>query len=112
MEEKIMLQFIDSLIKKSGLKLKEDFLVEYKELLLERIEKKIWLVMVDELKDEAVRGFYERTMGSENIDELDDEKKKELVLFCQNNIPDFEKKVLRIMDDFATQFIRNIKLMK
>jgi len=112
MEEEIMLKFIDAVIEKSGLKLKGDFLAEYRELLLEQVEKRIWLMVVDELEDDAIKGFYEMTMGAENMDELDDEKKKEVAVYCQENIPDFEKKVLKIMDDFATQFVRNIKLMK
>lgn len=112
MENELMLQFVDRVIKKAGLDLDEDFLNEYREVLLGEIEKRIWLMAVDELKNSKIMKFAEITEGVEEVSGVDESKKNEIINFCKKNISNFEEKVLKVMDDFGKQFVKDVKMLQ
>lgn len=111
-----MLKFIDAIIKKSGLKLDTDFFNDYRELLLNELEKNLWLMMVEELSGEALKQFMELAGGlGDNIGnfaDVNDKKKAELVEFFRKNITNFEEKILKRMDEFGDNFVEDVKRLK
>ncbi|MFH1030744.1 MAG: hypothetical protein V1770_05830 [bacterium] len=112
MEEELLLKFIDVVIQKSGLELEAEFLENYRELLLGELEKSLWLMMVEELSPEALKKFMQLSEGAEDINDLDEDRKKELIQFFENNIENFEEKVLKTMDEFGNNFVEDVKDLK
>lgn len=112
MEQELMLKFIDAIIEKSGLKLEADFLTDYRELLLSELEKNLWLMMVKELSGESLKKFMELSDGAEDIEDMDEKKKAELIKFFKNNISNFEEKVLKTMDEFGKNFVEDVRKLK
>ncbi|OGF22395.1 hypothetical protein A2Y83_04590 [Candidatus Falkowbacteria bacterium RBG_13_39_14] len=108
MEEELLLKFIDAVIEKSGLKLPEDFRIEYREMLLGELEKRIWLIMVDELGAQDVKEFMGTIGGMEDIDDMKDEEKMKMIGFFRDRIPNFEEKVLNAMDKFGDGFVEDV----
>lgn len=112
MQEELLLKFIDAVIEKSGLKLPEDFRIEYREMLLGELEKRLWLMMVDELDDKAVGEFMGTIGGMEDIDDMKDEEKMKMIGFFRDRIPNFEEKVLNAMDKFGDGFVEDVGRIK
>ncbi|MFH1565319.1 MAG: hypothetical protein ABIC82_05770 [bacterium] len=113
MNNELMLQFADQVLKKAGLNLQGDFLVEYRERLLGEIEKRIWLMTVNELKDNKIMEFAEIIGGFDEMnDDIDEKQKREIADFCKKNISDFEEKVLKVMDDFGNEFVSDVAKME
>lgn len=78
-----MLNFIDAIIEKSGLKLEADFLADYREALLDELEKKIWLTVIKDLSDDQIKKFIEISEGMEDPEEMGDKKKIEIFGFLR-----------------------------
>lgn len=112
MDNAFLLQFIDAVIKKSGLTLEADFLTDYRELLLSELEKNLWLMMVKELSGESLKKFMELSDGAGDIEDLNENKKAELMEFFKNNISNFEEKVLKTMDEFEKNFVEDVRKLK
>jgi len=112
MDEEIMLTFIDEVIRKAGLKLPDDFKVDYRERMLLNLQKKVWLMMVNELDGKKLKKFVEITGGIKDPEKFSDEKRAEFIDFFHNNIKDFNIKVLKVMDEFGKEFISDVAGMK
>ncbi|MFC1613602.1 hypothetical protein ACFL23_04715 [Patescibacteria group bacterium] len=112
MDEEIMLTFIDEIIRQSGLKLPDDFIVDYRVKMLANLQKQIWLMMVNELDDSKLKEFVEITGGIKDPENFSDEKRAEFLEFFQNNIKDFNVKVLKVMDKFGKEFLSDIAKLK
>lgn len=109
MDNKLMLQFADQMIKKSGLNLCGDFLAEYRKNLLEKLEKEVWLMIENELKDDKMIEFDKITESIKDDGDIDANKRDEIMAFCQKNISDFEAKVLKTMNEFVDNFTKDVK---
>ena len=112
MDEEIMLTFVDEVIRQSGLKLPDDFRVDYRERMFLNLQKQIWFMMVNELDDDKLKKFIYITGGISDPEKFTDEKRAEFIEFFRDNIKDFNVKILKVMDKFGKEFLIDVSRLK
>lgn len=112
MNDELILKFIDAVIEKAGLKLSDDFLADYRELLFDELEKRIWIMMVEKMDDEGIKKFVELAGSIEDFDDADDNKRAEVAALFRNNIENFDEEVLKVMDEFGDKFVADAGKLK
>lgn len=112
MNDELILKFIDAVIDAAGLKLPDDFLADYREMLFDELEKRIWIMMVEKMDDEWIKKFVELAGSVEDFDDADDKKREEVASLFRNNINNFDEEVLKVMDEFGDKFVADAKKLK
>lgn len=95
--------FIANLVKESGLNLPEDFKQQYIEKLKEQLNRRLGLVLIEDL-DEAGLAEFSQLMGQEPQPDF-----QAIQNFYATKIPNFEQKIQSAMIEFANEFIATAK---
>lgn len=105
MEADLINTFVVELLKKADLdKVPQDFYDEYVEKIGLEVQKRLGLVAMKELSPEAVDQFGELIKN--------DASPKDLVVFFQENIPDYQEKIEMALKDFADEFLVSVEKLK
>jgi len=105
--ENIIEQFIQDLIKKSGIdNMPEDFKKEYREKLAAQAQQRLGMVALQELDEQGIKDF-EEFMGKEESPEPN-----ETLEFLNNRIPDFSNKVVKALEQFGNEFTQGVANLK
>lgn len=105
MQDQLVGQFVEELIKKAGLdQVPEKFKMEYVEKIGTEVNRRIGLVAMKELSLEALQEF-EKIMSAETTPE-------KLAEFFKKNIPDYENKISAALKTFADEFLASADNLK
>jgi hypothetical protein len=95
--------FAENLITEAGLKLSEDFKLQYLEKLKEQINRRITLTLMDKLKEEDVEKFSE-LMSAEPQPDIN-----VVQAFYKERIPNLEVEIQEALIQFSSEFISAAK---
>mgnify|MGYP001581054165 FL=1 len=100
-------QFIKDVIKKVGMQnLPKKFLDEYEDKLTIETQRRIGILMVKELDESGIKEFDKLIQKNLNPDQ------KILLNFFNSYIPDFKQKLEKGLEEFAQEFINELKTIK
>jgi len=100
-------QFIKDIIKKAEMEnLPKKFLDEYEDKLIMELQRRIGVLMVKELDEQGIKEFDKLMQENPNPDQ------KILLNFFNVHIPDFKQKLEKGLQDFAQEFVDELKKLK
>lgn len=91
--------FVENLLKESKLNLPEDFQAQYIEKLKEQVNRRLALVLMEELDEAGLVQFSELMSAEPQPDFI------AIQNFYKEKIPNFEQKIQASLAEFATDFI-------
>jgi len=105
--ENVIEQFIQDLIKKSGIdNMPEDFKKEYLEKLALQAQQRLGMVALQELDEQGIKDF------EEFMDQEKSPEPNETFEFLNSRIPDFSNKVVKALEQFGNEFMQGVANLK
>ncbi len=95
--------FAENLITEAGLKLSDDFKLQYLEKLKEQINRRITLTLMDKLKEEDMEAFSE-LMSAEPQPDIN-----AIQEFYKTRVPNIEAEIQEALIQFSGEFIEASK---
>lgn len=106
MVEDVIREFVESLFEEAGLNsLPEAFRQEYVEKVAVQAQQRLGMVALRELDSAGLEQFAE-LVDAENVDQT------KVLRFFESHVPDFQNKMKRALQDFATEFLRDVERLR
>lgn len=100
-------QYVDELLGRANLtNLPEDFKNEYRQKILESVQKRIGIIALKELDAKGIKEFEEMNQSEGELSQ------DELLTFFRARIPNFEQKMTQTLKEYADEFVEGAKRLR
>ncbi len=100
-------EFVQGLVKKAGLEnTPEDFRNEYVKKLTAEVQRRLGIMAVQELDEQGLKDF-EKLAKDKTAP-----KPNQIMDFFNARIPDFQVKLVKVLEDFGNEFVQGAEKLK